>query len=158
MENKTQYIFNNLLIKLILVCFFTSCEGKKNHSEKIENNYAIIYYVPDGVTSTSSINCEDFIDSLNHFIFYLKIEDIHIINKLMKNVSREKIINNYEKIDTRYRVEFEETVMCFDSFGYYTLNGVYMGKCDTFEVLLEYIKENRIKSIKLQESPRPIGN
>lgn len=128
----------------------------KNENTKIIESipvYGIVYFCGEDVTTFKSINCEEFRNNLKTAISYFTINDKQFIEKLKLSSNETDIsyIPNY--IDVRFRLEIDSSIICFDYFGYYTVNGIIKGKFKNFDYILNYIEQNKQNAIRLEEFP-----
>ncbi|SFO20355.1 hypothetical protein SAMN05421741_12611 [Paenimyroides ummariense] len=141
-----------ILIYLLLV---TSCKQTiHENSNQDKVYYGKFFYCNVGVTTIKSINCEEFIENLESSISYFEIYEREFGEKITINIHNPDSINfkpNY--IDVRYKLEFDNNIICVDYFGYYSLNDKIMGKFKDFNLIIEYINKNKDKSIRLKELP-----
>lgn len=147
------------MIRISLVLFYlllaTSCKRNIHENSNIDKVfYGKLFYGDQGVTTITSINCEDFIENLESSISYLNIYDKELIENITiisNNPDSVDFEPNY--IDVRYRLEFNNDVICFDKFGYYSINNKIIGKFKDFNLIINYINNNKNKSIRLKELP-----
>lgn len=144
--------------KIIFILFLTltlSCKKKIEEKQFVEDKVSLvtIYFCNEKVSTITSINCESFIENLKSWIFCLKIKDDEFIKKFNKYLSNPNNNEIPNFLDVRYRFEMENTIVCFDSFGYYSINGEIKGKLDKFHEVLDYINNNKKSSIRLEEFP-----
>ena len=146
--------------KIRIICLFISffllinCKNENLRDEgKIKKTSVILYYTNKGLTTTIPVKCKNFLTELKHSIYYLNINELSFINELKANINIEDTIENTKTIDVRYRIEIDNLILCFDEYGYYSVNNNYKGKFSYFNEILKYVEENKDYSEKLEKLP-----
>jgi len=143
--------------KIILFILIFSCMlgCKKINTEeqflKAEKNYATIYFVRGMVDTDLPVSCNNYLSSLDFAISYFKIDDKEFIDLLLTDWQTDDIVKSNDDLDIRYRIEFEDKIICIDYFGNYSVNNKFIGKLSNFQLLLDYIEKHRESSVKLKE-------
>ena len=147
----------NLFSRIVFMLFFVlACQRQAKEqfiSVKKKDDFGIVYYTKSGLTTLTTVSCDDFTDELKYNILYITIKDDIFINEIKNEISTQNTIDSIENINVRYRIEFNNSVLCFVSFGFYTLNGIYKGKFKKFGVIIDFINKNSKESIRLEELP-----
>lgn len=141
-----------ILFVLIINCLF-GCK-KINTNEQVlkaQKNYGTLYFVRSTVDTPIPISCSSYLSSLSFLISYFKIDDKEFIDSLLMDWQIDDIVKSNDDLDIRYRIEFEDKIICIDDFGNYSVNNKFIGKLSDFQLLLDYIEKHRESSVKLKE-------
>ena len=146
-KRKQMLLFGSILLA------FIGC-GKTTTKDRFlldKKEYGTVYFVRGMIDTEMAVSCNNYLNHLDFFISYLKINDEKLIDSLLCcSEVDEKLGSNYF-IDVRYRIELEDKVICIDDVGNYSIEGKYLGKLSDFQLLLDYIETHRASSIKLKE-------
>lgn len=141
-----------IIFSFIISCMFNCNKLKKDEQYmKDEKSFGTIYFVRGIVDTDLPVNCNNYLNSLDFFISYLKINDKKLIDSLFCCSEVDENLGADYFIDVRYRIELEDKVICIDDVGNYSIEGKYLGKLSNLQLLLDYIEKNRESSIKLKE-------
>ncbi|WP_410880416.1 hypothetical protein [Myroides sp. DW712] len=136
-----------------MILAFVGC-GKTTTKDRLlldKKEYGTVYFVRGTVDTPIPLSCNNYLNNLDFLISYFKIEDKEFINSLLMDWQTGDIVKSNSDLDVRYRIEFEDTVICIDDFGNYAVDNVFVGKLSNFQLLLDYIETHRESSIKMKE-------
>lgn len=146
---------NRFYMFFFFLLLLLSCQNKID--KKLitqEDYYGTIYFCVGSVTTITAVNCESFVDDLKYSIAYFKVVKHEFVKQLVEELKNQENSDLVDYIDVRYQIELaDETVICFDRFGYYTVNGIIKGKYENFQSFLDYIEENKSRAEMLEELP-----
>jgi hypothetical protein len=149
MKEIKRIILLSLIINCMLGC--KKIDAAKQSVLKAEKNYGTIYFVRGMVDTDLPVSCNNYLSSLDFAISYFKIDDKEFIDSLLTDWQTDDIVKSNDDLDIRYRIEFEDKIICIDDFGNYSVNNKFIGKLSNFQLLLDYIEKHRESSVKLKE-------
>lgn len=88
MEGNINKIYRLLFVSIFLVI---SCKHKEEVKQLKELKMDTIYFADESATTTTSVNCSDFLQSLTYSVSYLLISDNEVGNILLENVDKVNI-------------------------------------------------------------------
>lgn len=147
------------LFCLVVIVFSAyGCKDLNPRSyEKIskEKTYGVIYYTEESIDTDMPVSCTTFLEFLSSAISYIEIKEIVFPKDFLLNLENRKNAEVNKFLDVRYRIEIADMIICIDEWGYFCINGNYKGKLENFQLLLDYIDENREKEIQIEEFTFP---
>ncbi|WP_231738025.1 hypothetical protein [Myroides odoratus] len=148
MKEIKKIILFTLIFSCMLGCKKINTIDKELAEQKV---YGTIYFVRGMVNTDLSVSCNNYLSSLDFAISYFKIDDKEFIDLLLTDWQTDDIVKSNDDLDIRYRIEFEDKIICIDYFGNYSVNNKFIGKLSNFQLLLDYIEKHKESSVKLKE-------
>lgn len=160
MEGNINKIYRLLFVSIFLVISCKHKEEVKEVKQLKELKMDTIYFADESATTTTFVNCSDFLQSLTYSVSYLLISDNEVGNILLENVDKVNIEGGgeLEVIDVRYKIVIDSNIICLDDSGYCIYNNKYIGKFKKFDYLKSLITNNRKDFKRYKELPIPEGS
>lgn len=91
MEGNINKIYRLLFVSIFLIISCNHKEEVKEVKQLKELKMDTIYFADESATTTTSVNCSDFLQSLTYSVSYLLISDNEVGNILLENIDKVNI-------------------------------------------------------------------